>query len=199
MSLARLFTPLGDLVIRKIGDTGGAPSSRVASELDNIIAWAKISPRIIATNFGTAGSVGAAETDLMTFSVPANSLATNNDFLRISARGLDANNGNNKTVRIYYAGANMGADIATIGAAGTNQTWGYDAVIARTGAATAKAYIVAWLSTNAAAGPNTQEFSRINATLTPTHANANTFKITGQATNNNDVTQEGLIIELYQQ
>src|SRR5262249_15018975 len=201
MGLVRQFlgvTGLGQTLIRQLGDAGGPVSSRVSSELDNIIAWAKDAPRVLHRNFGSAGSSGAGETDLMTFSVPGGTLGTDNDFLRVCSWGNFANNTNTKTVRVYYAGTDLGATITSTGAAAQSQVWGYEVLIARTGAATAETFITTWLSPNASAGPNTQEFTRIG-TPAPTHANANTFKNTGQGTNNNDVTEEGLIIELYQQ
>src|SRR5262245_66413973 len=97
MSLTRVFTGvtgLGQVIIKRIGDVGGPPASRVSSELDNIIAWAKDSPRRVGFNFSTVGNVGTGLDTLHTFTLPANSLATNNDELECRFGGCYANNTN---------------------------------------------------------------------------------------------------------
>ena len=69
MALARLFTTLGDLIIRRLGDTGGPPSSRVSSELDNIIAWANLeADRTLYTNI-SVGTLSNSTTETSLFSL----------------------------------------------------------------------------------------------------------------------------------
>lgn len=98
MSLVRLHSPLGNVIIRNIGDAGGPRSDWVAEELDSIIAWAKTSPRRIGFNFSTVGNVGTGLDTLHTFSLPANSLATNGDELECRFGGFAANTANTKRV-----------------------------------------------------------------------------------------------------
>lgn len=88
MSLARLHNPLGSVIIRNIGDNGGPRSDWVAEEIDNIIAWAKTSPRRIGFNFSTVGNVGTGLDTLHTFTLPAASLATDGDELHCYLGGF---------------------------------------------------------------------------------------------------------------
>jgi hypothetical protein len=101
LSLVRLFPTLGQLIIRKLGDTGGPPSDRVSQELDNIITWAKLSPRCIHRNFATTNSAGAGPDVLHTFTVPAGTLVAN-DFLDVWYAGNTATNDNDKAVQAQF-------------------------------------------------------------------------------------------------
>jgi len=96
MSLARIHDPLGNVIIRNIGDAGGPRSDWVAEELDSIIAWAKNSPRRIGFNFSTVGNVGTGLDTLHTFTLPAASLATNGDELECKFGGFAAVSANTK-------------------------------------------------------------------------------------------------------
>jgi hypothetical protein len=91
----RLFPTLGQLIIRKVGDTGGPPSGRVSDELDNIINWAKTSPRRIRFDTSTVGNVGAGLDTLHTFSLDTpNRLLTDGDSLKVRYGGKFAANAN---------------------------------------------------------------------------------------------------------
>lgn len=96
LSLARIYSDIGSLLIRKFGDAGGPPSARVSEELNNIINWAKNSPRRIGFNFSTVGNVGTGLDTLHTFTLPTNSLATNGDELESRFGGFYAANTNSK-------------------------------------------------------------------------------------------------------
>lgn len=103
MSLARIYsgvTGLGQTIIRKLTDVGGPPASRVSEELDNIIAWAKDAPRCIHRNITGTGNVGTGLDSLHSFSLPANSLATNGDWVRFTYSGAFATNDNDKRIRV---------------------------------------------------------------------------------------------------
>jgi hypothetical protein len=95
---------LGQLIIRNLGDTGGPPTDRVSQELDSIIAWAKLSPRIIKVDTSTVNSTGAGPDTLHTFSLPANSLATDGDFVEVEYGFLFAANDNDKGIRGTFGG-----------------------------------------------------------------------------------------------
>lgn len=78
----------------------------------------------------------ATETDLFNFSVPANTLSANNQYLHLVFRDRNAATGNTKQLRVYF-GATLIGDSTAVGA--NNNWWSGDCYIWRTGAATQKA------------------------------------------------------------
>jgi hypothetical protein len=104
MSLTRVYATLNNLIIRKLGDVGGPSSSRVDEELNRIIAWVRSSPRNIHRNFAKVDSVGVGPDVLHTFSLPANSLETNGDYLSVWYAGNFAANDRDKGVQAQFDG-----------------------------------------------------------------------------------------------
>jgi hypothetical protein len=90
----------------------------------------------------TSAQTGAntTETDLQTYSLPANTLSTNTYGVRITAWGTTAANGNDKTLKIYF-----GATAVVNTGAGSNNahTWRSVAEVFRTGASAQEAIGVA--------------------------------------------------------
>jgi hypothetical protein len=116
MGLTRIYsgaTGLGQVIIRRLTDVGGAPASRVSEELDRLYAWAKDSPRRINFNFAQVGNVGGGEDDLHSHTVAANSLATNGDSIWFYFAGTNANTANNKTWRVRFNATQIGGGVAT--------------------------------------------------------------------------------------
>src|SRR5262245_57178792 len=132
MSLVRIYsgaTGLGQLIIRNLGDVGGPPASRVSEELDNIIAWAKNSPRNINTDLSTPGNVGAGLDLLHTFSLDTpNRLNTNGDYLRVRYSGSFASNANTKRIKISFGSATAHDSTLFDIRSGA---WSYDIIYAR--------------------------------------------------------------------
>lgn len=104
MSLARVHNPLSQNLIRRLGDAGGPRADQIAAELDSLIAWVRGMPRVIHRNTTTTNSSGAGPDTLHTFSLPANSLETNQDFVRVEYAGTFAANDNNKAIRATFGG-----------------------------------------------------------------------------------------------
>lgn len=104
MSLVRTNNPLSQVIIRQIGDCGGPRADSVNAELDNIIAWAKDSPRRITVDTSTVGNVGTGLDSLHSYSLAAGRLATNGDSLRIRYGGNFTNNADTKRVQISADG-----------------------------------------------------------------------------------------------
>jgi len=104
LSLAREHDPLGNVIIRKIGDAGGPRSDWVADELDNLIAWARSSPRCIHRDTSTVNSAGAGPDVLHTFDLPANSLQTDGDYLTVWYAGAFAAVNRDKAVQAQFDG-----------------------------------------------------------------------------------------------
>lgn len=109
-----------------------------------------------STNATTA--LAATETDLFNFSLLANSLSANNQFLVLTFRDRNAATANTKQLRMYFGATLIGDSTAV---AANNNWWNGDCIIWRTGAASQKSICQAvnqtavgsW-STGAGAGAN---------------------------------------------
>jgi hypothetical protein len=129
VSLTRVYTALNNLIIRNLGDTGGPSSSRVDEELNNIIAWAKLSPRVLVHDFPSTpvGNTGAGPDTLHSYSLPAGSLATNGDFLRVTYTGLFAGDNDTKTIAITFDSQVVSA----LAQAQAPTSWKYNIILGR--------------------------------------------------------------------
>lgn len=78
-------------------------------------------------------TVGTSEETLDSFSVPADTLGVDGEYLRIFGRAVTADNANDKTITIRYGGT----IVATIVRSPIeDESWEFEAIIRRTGAAT---------------------------------------------------------------
>lgn len=98
---------------------------------------------------GTAADTN--EADLITYTVPANTLISTGKGVRLTAWGSFANNANNKTLKLYWNGTNC----VTVGpTASANTTWRVEIDVVRTGTTNAKVKGCAIYSTVTATGGN---------------------------------------------
>lgn len=135
-------------------------------------------------NTTAVGNVGAGEDDLMTYSLPANSFNTNGKLVKITAWGTVAANGNTKTIKLKF-GATI---IRQIGPSAMNGLdWRIDAVVIRTGVATQDAMATEFLDTSV--------FDTTISTPAETLSGAVVIKVTGEGVANDDIKQEGMLIE----
>lgn len=210
MSLTRVFTTIGSVLVRKLGDAGGPPSGRVSQELDNIIAWAKDAPRNIKRDTSTVGNVGIGLSTLHTFSLDTpNRLTANNDYLNVWYGGTFAATTNTKQVQAKFGGIvyeNMGLfDLrAAVG-------WALHAKIIRLSSTSVLvSHILSCNDVTAdsanvvntfAAGGFFVARNTIITGLSDLGANATTMAVQGgtSAAVNNDVVQNLSLIELCQQ
>jgi hypothetical protein len=144
------------------------------------------------TSCGTAqlSNVGTSETDLCIYTMPANTLATNGNKVRITAWGAFAANTNAKTVRLYF-GAAVLSTIVTASAAVSG--WTPIGTVLRTGAATQVAGGFGMAGATGAGSVGTQ---LIAVSPTETLSGAVVIKVTGQSgTAGADITLVGLFVE----
>lgn len=87
----------------------------------------------------------ATEQDLFNFSVLANTLSANNQYLKLVFRDRNAATGNTKQLRVYFGATLIGDSTAV---AANNNWWNGDCHIWRTGAATQKAICMTVNQTN---------------------------------------------------
>jgi hypothetical protein len=144
----------------------------------------------VTTNTTPVANVGAGEDDLMTYALAANSLSTDGKVVRVVGWGTIANTAATKTIKGYFGATAVVATPA--GFSNEALTWRAVLDIVRTGAATqvASGQI---LIDDGAHGAEVQVGA---ATPAETLSGAVTIKFTGEATNNNDITQSGMIVEV---
>lgn len=132
------------------------------------------------------GNVGTGTDDLITYSIPANTLAVNGQSVEFEAWGTIANSAGVKSVLAVF-GATTVLTAAFIALAGDE--WVLRGRIVRTGAATQKVHgsIVVTEPSN----PTTANVTTAAETL----SGAVTLKIQGVGTANNDVVCEGLVVK----
>lgn len=137
----------------------------------------------ITTN---VGNVGAGEDDLMTYSLPANSMFEAKKGVEIHSWGTATNNANAKTVKQYFGTVAVASQALTINQAGR---WSIKTTVISTGAS-AQDYSFTLIQGGAATILDTN-----SGTLTQTDTAAITVKCTGTATADNDIVQEGMTIK----
>lgn len=141
--------------------------------------------RTLNVNTTAVGNVGTGEDNLISYTVPAATLATNGDHLEFEAAGTFAATANDKRIKVKFGAATiLDTGVLAITAAGD---WQLRGKIIRTGAATQKC-VVAFTSTDAAlrVWPD-------YATAAETLSGTVVLKLTGEATANNDVVQELMV------
>lgn len=136
--------------------------------------------------YTNVGNVGSGTDDLQTYTIPANTLNISGRTIRIKAWGSTANNANAKTVTLEFGGQTVMTQALTASIVGT---WRIDCEIIKTGASTQKIFA---------------ELLQLATIIQKQTATAGTqidtagiiVKCTGTATSNDDIVQEGLIVEI---
>lgn len=145
---------------------------------------------VVYQSITAVGNVGAGEDDLISQSIAANVLSNNGDRLRIICIVVFANNVNSKHIRAYWAGTSFYDTGAALTPSNSTAVWEF--IITRTGAATQNITTRLVSTETATTWANViSDFDTGAATL----ANANIFKLTGEAIANDDISQKELIIE----
>lgn len=133
------------------------------------------------------GNVGGGTNDLITYSLPANMMQNNGDYLEIEAWGTYAANANNKTVTLNF-GSQV---ILTTGAIAANSgSWKINASIVRLSPTTQEinAQIIAGNASVTTSSTRTAGTQDLTAAVT--------IKCTGAATSDNDIIQKIMITKL---
>lgn len=142
----------------------------------------------ISVNITAVGNVGAGTDDLMTYSLPANSLSANGKGVRITVWGTGANNANGKTLTFLFG--SYSRQLPT--RASIAMAWRAEFTIIRSAAST---QIISGVSIDGTANAATIDREIFDATATETDTSAITIKCTGAATSDNDIVQKGMIVE----
>jgi len=140
-------------------------------------------------NTTAVGNVGAGTDDLITYTLPANSLSANGKGVRITAWGTTANNANSKTLTLNFGSTAILTNSLTTSIAGV---WRIEAEVFRTGASTQD--YSSQLVTTGTAGVALNDLEI--GTSAQTDSSNITIKCTGAATSDNDIVQEGMLVEM---
>lgn len=136
----------------------------------------------LAVDTTQTGNVGAGEDTLQTYSVPANTLASNGDYIAFRLAGTFATTANNKRLRVKYGGTTI-YDSTALAIVATS-SWVVSGTVTRTGAATQKCELV--LNSSSSTLPATAAYVTAAEALN----GPVTFVVTGEATTDNDIVKE---------
>lgn len=143
----------------------------------------------------TVGNVGAGEDILATYTLPAGTITTDGSHVRGLFWGITANNANAKTIRVrVIEGGNNTVLIAASATVSEAGYWllGFVAMRTDTTLFRAAAQFVVGPSNSTA----TNSVPNITGSSTVTWANAIEFRLTGEATANDDVAMQGGYLQI---
>lgn len=199
-----ILQPSGVQLILRAGQSGVSNGFTISSDgsllsysmLGNLVVGGKIEIQagsssgtqaaiggVLFSGFTSTGNVGTGEDTLASYSIPANTLATNGDSLWFECWGVTAGLVSGVTVRVKFGATLLHARAIT---STPQYHWKFVGTVVRTGAATQR-------SSTSDLGNNSLGTSN-NTGLTETLSGAVTFAVTGEGTSNNDVVIHGLII-----
>lgn len=134
------------------------------------------------------GNVGTGEDNLIGYTMPANTLGTNGDYIEIDAFGTMAANADNKQLKLYF-GSTVIYDSTSL--AINDADFNINCKIIRTAESSQKC-IINIISNNA-----TLPTTSIYTTTTESTSGSITIKCTGEGVSDNDIVQEGLLVRWY--
>lgn len=142
---------------------------------------------VLNTNTTPVGNVGSGEDNLITYSVPANTLDTNAQYIHFVMGGTFASSVNNKRIRVKLGSTTLFDTGALV--ISTAGDWNVEGYIVRTGSATQRCLVEFESNETALAG--SADYVDATEDLTTTLV----LKATGEATADDDVIQKFLIVE----
>ena len=170
--------PIEDL--KKKVQAGGSSQSYIPSGVVHVDTTA------VGTDANTA------EKDLITYSLPANSLSANGKMVRFKAWGTTAANANTKRIKLYFGST---AIIESGAVSANNSSWTIYGTVVRTGVGTQDSFDGGF-AYKAVSGTAGRDFGEFYA-LTEDETGAITLKVTGQngAASASDIVAEGIMVE----
>src|SRR5256885_7210885 len=169
-------------------DSTGAPLMPIGASSGTAVLIGKA-----VINMGNVGNVGAGPDDLMSYTLPANSLSANGKGVRVTAWGRTGNNANAKQLSAFFGAFNLAQTGLTVSIQGT---WKAEILVARIGANSQEYFYE--LREAADASPVAAGKQRITVTGNPTETDTAPITIKFSAsvvTADNDIVQEGMLVE----
>jgi len=170
----------------KVGFGVASPTSILSLKMGTGTGVSEASGKANVNTTAVGTDANTVEKDLITYSLPANSLSADGKLVKITAWGSVAANGNTKTIRLDFGATT----IRQIGPSAMNGLdWRMDGLVIRTDATTQDAMATEFLDTSAQDTTNT--------TPTETLSGAVVIKITGEngTAAANDIVAEGMLVE----
>jgi hypothetical protein len=150
-------------------------------------------PRCLVVDTTTTTNSGTGETDFTSYTIPANTLKANGDFLRFNLAGVS----NNSTLRVYL---NSTAIFSLLTESGTALDWRVEALVIRRSNTTVDAYVTYWRehrNYDDSARAAVHVVRNLTVAVNSLSGSTNTFKATGQnAGGSPDISQNLLIGEV---
>jgi len=194
--LKRLLTGFAALIVA-VGIAGAANLSLVTGPQDPSQLTAVINNLIRSINTGVSGRIYAnvtaagttttvGETVLMTYSLPANTLATTGDAVRIVCWGTSPANANVKAAVLYFGSQIIST--TTMMSAPNNKVWALEMLATRNTAATQNIIARGTIDLTA---PNAYSLSGSETLTSAVTIKCNGYSPTARA----DITAQGMYIE----
>lgn len=191
----------GDLYVGSADNTvdnltvGANNTTLVADSGETLgVKWAK-RPRVLDSQYTTVGNVGTGEDDLMSYTMPANTLATNGDSITVEFSLAVANNANQKRIKVYFGGTAIFDTGATGLLVGVSYVLKFNLLVLRD-ASNSQRYTLEYF---AVPSSGSSILGTTYGTTTKTDTSTIIIKTTGEtnAASDNDVTQ-GIMVTRYQ-
>jgi hypothetical protein len=160
-------------------------SAMVAAEIRT--NFTALERRLYTTTVATGNNL-AVETTLAQYTVPAATLATDGQYLRVQASGYLAANGATKTAKLYFGGTSVGSSSAASGS-----RWNLKALIIRKGATS---QVIAGFEVQYQAASPGLGGTGAQPTPAATLASPVVVKVTGQGSASSDIVLESMTVEL---
>ncbi len=182
------LTDIGKLILDTYGSGThtGIPAKALNVDASGNVIESNVAPLPLADFFSDSGNVASSDTDLYTYTLPANALTVNGQKLKIIFAGNSAVNGNSKLVYVMIDGNPVGSQSFV----GSNYTWRYEITCIRSD--TDKLRIIGTGSLTATT--EVQFYAEITVDFTA----GIDIKLVGDGTANNDVIARMGTIELIQ-
>ena len=150
-----------------------------------------IATGVIYKNSAGVSTVGSSATDLMTYTLPANSLSAAGKGVRVTAWGTTLTNSNTKTVSFFFGSTLMNLTLLT----GTSCAWTFSVVILMSSSPTNQRSSVTGFAVDQTSLTPTNTPRVFNTTISTNEANPIIIKCVGTGITNNDISQSGMIVE----
>lgn len=150
--------------------------------------------KVLKSGVSTVGNVGTGEDDLQTYTLPASTLITTGDSIRIEAQYVIANNANQKRIKLFFGSATLFDTTATGLALSVSYSINIEARVFKDGS-NSQRYVVNYTATPSS---GSAILGTTYGTASQTDTNTIVVKGTGEtnAASDNDVTMPTLFIKL---
>ena len=163
---------------------------RTFTNISTVVAFAMKGTYQLFANIVPGSSVGSAETVMMSYTLPANTLALDGYNITVEAWGTFAANTHNKRVRLYF-GSTVVYDTTSLAVNGG--TWKIESTIVRTGTSAEQA--ITFIICSNTTVVNSVTYVVPNELLSATID----VSCSGLGVSNGDIIENGLLVKLFPQ